>query len=318
MLTHRSLTSLTSISGPLHLAIGVFDGLHLGHQEVIRSAQAAAAMQGGTAVVVTFDPHPIRVLRPDVAPQLLTTTRHKEIILSRLGVGHLLELPFTAEFASHTAEQFVAELQAACQPLGSIAVGEDWAFGRGRRGNVARLQQLGEAGHFTVHGVPRVELEGEQISSTRIRSAVEAGDFKTAEKLLGRTYAVIGQIYQDRQLGRKLGFPTANLQGLAEQLPPVGVYAVRASLGGAFLPGVANLGYRPTTEPTATARRLEVHLLDFNKDIYGRELEVKFIARLREELRMNSLDELKAQIARDAQQAREVLGLAARPVELDE
>ena len=317
MKTHRSLFSLTEITGPIHLAIGVFDGLHLGHQEVIKSAQAAAAADGGTCVVVTFDPHPIRVLRPQDAPRLLTSTRHKEIILSRFGVQHLLEIPFTKEFASHTAEQFVAELQANCQPLRSISVGEDWAFGKGRCGTVATLKALGSPGGFIVYGVPRVCVEGESISSTRIRQAVEAGDFNAAQKLLGRTYAVLGKVFQDRQLGRKIGFPTANLQGLAEQLPPVGVYAVRASLGGEFLPGVANLGYRPTTEENRTERRLEVHLLDFEEDIYGQELEVKFIARLRDEMRLNSLEELKAQIAADTRRARTLLGLDQSADELD-
>jgi riboflavin kinase / FMN adenylyltransferase len=317
MKSHHTLTDLTSIPGPLHLAIGVFDGLHLGHQEVIRTAQAAATADGGTAVVVTFDPHPIRLFRPEQAPRLLTSTRHKEIILSRLGVQHLLEIPFTREFANHTAEEFVAQLQSASQPLGSISVGVDWAFGKGRRGNVALLKALGTTGNFAVNGVARVCTGHEPISSTRIRSAVEAGDFSTAEHLLGRTYAVLGTIFQDRQIGRKIGFPTANLQGLAEQLPPVGVYAVRASLGGEFLPGVANLGYRPTTEENRTERRLEVHLLDFDEDIYGQQLEVKFIARIRDEMRLNSLEELKAQIAADSQQAREILGQAVSKEEMD-
>ena len=320
MQTHRSLDSLTQLTGPLHLAIGVFDGLHLGHQEVIRHAQRAADSHGGTVVVVTFDPHPIRVLRPAESPRLLTSTRHKEIILKRLGIHHLLEIPFDLGFAALSAEEFVAALESHCRPLGSISVGVDWVFGRGRTGNVTTLKQLGADHGFSVHGVPRVCIDNEPISSTRIRQAVEAGDFTQARSLLGRDYAVLGTVVQGRQIGRKIGFPTANLAGLAEQLPPVGVYAVRASLNGEFLPGVANLGYRPTVEQEERVRLLEVHLIDFDQDIYGQELEVKFIERLREEVRLPSLDALKEQIAKDTAKARKVLGIEIIPasVEVDE
>jgi riboflavin kinase / FMN adenylyltransferase len=316
MTTHRSIEALSSLTGPVHLAIGVFDGLHLGHQEVIRQARVAAEQDGGTAVVVTFDPHPIRVLRPTESPRLLTSTRHKEIILLRLGIRHLLEIPFDAAFAAQTAESFVERLQAACQQLASISVGADWAFGKARQGNVQMLQALGEKHRFTVNGVPRVCIDGEAISSTRIRAAVEAGDFAQARQLLGREYAVLGTVVQGRQIGRKIGFPTANLSIQAEQLPPVGVYAVRANLKDELLPGVANLGYRPTVSSEERERVLEVHLLDFDRDIYDQELEVKFVERLREELRLPSLEALKEQIARDSAKARQVLGL--EPVATDD
>ena len=307
MQTHHSLADLRSIPGPLHLAIGVFDGVHLGHQEVIRQAQDAAIQQGGTAVVVTFDPHPIRVVRPEQAPCLLTSTRHREIILARLGVMHLLEIPFTREFAANTAEQFVELLREQSRPLGSISVGSDWAFGRDRQGTLATLQALGARQGFKVHGAPRVCHGDEPISSTRIRHEVEEGDFSAVQNLLGRSYSVLGTVVKGRQLGRKIGFPTANLAHLAEQLPPVGVYAVRARLDDTFLPAVANLGYRPTVTEGERERILEVHLLDFDQDIYGRELEVKFVQRLREEMRLGSLEELKAQIALDTLQARKIL-----------
>ena len=307
MQTHRHLDALRTLPGPLHLAIGVFDGLHLGHQEVIRQAREAAIALGGTAVVVTFDPHPIRVLRPAQAPNLLTSTRHKEVILARLGMLHLLEIPFTTEFATNSAEAFVDLLRERCQPLGSISVGCDWAFGKDRQGTLATLQSLGTLHRFQVHGTPRVCVDEEPISSTRIRHTVEAGDFAAAQKLLGREYSVLGTIVKGRQLGRKIGFPTANLASLAEQLPPVGVYAVKARYQDTFLPAVANLGYRPTVAEGERERLLEVHLLDFDEDIYDQELEVKFIQRLRSEMRLGSLDELKDQIARDTLTARSLL-----------
>lgn len=307
--TFRQFEELSSLPGPIHLAVGFFDGVHLGHQQVIRHAQSAAEADGGTPVVVTFDPHPVRVLRPQEAPRLLTSTRHKELILQRLGVAHLLEIEFTPEFAALSADQFVHLLRSHSQPLGSICVGEDWGFGRGRSGTVASLRLFGERDGFAVCAVEPVKVAGETVSSTRIRQAVEAGQFDIAKRLLGREYAVLGQVVTGRQMGRKLGFPTANLAVEAEQLPPVGVYAVWANSQDVLRPGVANLGFRPTVCEEARERTLEVHLFDFSGDLYGTEMEVRFAGRLREEMRLPSLDALKLQISEDCRQARLMLGL---------
>jgi riboflavin kinase/FMN adenylyltransferase len=307
MQTLHSLPALTAVPGPVHLAIGFFDGVHAGHQEVIGHARRSAAEDGGTAVVVTFDPHPLKVLRPESAPRLLTSTRHKAKIMERLGAGHLLVIPFSRELAAQEPAAFIAELAAACRPLASITVGKSWAFGKARAGNLATLTALGHSLQFSAHGIAPVSVGGEVVSSTRIRTAVECGDFETAATLLAREYSVLGTVKLGRQLGRRLEFPTANLTLESEQLPPIGVYAVRAMLDGRVLPGVANLGHRPTVEGTSE-RHLEVHLFDFAADIYGHDMEVRFAQRLREEVRFESLDELKAQIARDAQRARQVLG----------
>ncbi|MBP7950132.1 MAG: bifunctional riboflavin kinase/FAD synthetase [Verrucomicrobiales bacterium] len=311
METHRSIHSLSTLPGPIHLAIGVFDGIHLGHQEVIRQASQAAEATDGTAVVATFDPHPLRVLRPESVPRILTSTRHKEIILERLGIRHLLEIAFTAEFAALSAESFVALLHKHCQPLGSISVGHDWAFGCERSGTVATLKQFGLRDGFSVVAVPLLQIAGDPVSSTRIRQVVEAGDFIAARSLLGRDYSVLGTVVHGRKLGRKLGFPTANLDSLTEQLPPVGVYAVRVAMGCEILPGVANLGFRPTLNEGVSQRQLEVHLFDFDGDVYGQEMEVRFVQRLRDELRLPSLEALKEQISRDCNSARLILGADA-------
>ena len=308
MQTLHTIAGLTSLTGPVHLAIGFFDGVHVGHQEVIRRAQAAAAEDGGTAVVTTFDPHPMKVLRPESAPRLLTSTLHKSLILSQLGVTHLLILPFDRTFAALTPEVFIQSLADAARPLGSITVGHNWAFGKGRSGNLQTLTALGRTLGFQTHGVAPVVVAGEPVSSTRVRLAVGRGDFPAAARLLGRDYSVLGTIVQGRQLARKLGFPTANLSLEDEQLPPIGVYAVKATLNGQRFAGVANLGLRPTVEENGTARRqLEIHLFDFSGDLYGQSIEVRFIQRLRDEMKMDSLDALKDQIALDAQQARRVL-----------
>jgi riboflavin kinase/FMN adenylyltransferase len=302
----HSIEDLSTLKGPLALAIGVFDGMHLGHQEVIRDAQDFAATHQGTAVVLTFDPHPLRILKPEVAPRLLCSTRHKMTILKRMGVDHALVLPFTKETAQMDARSFVESLVAACRPLGYISVGYTWSFGRGREGNIHMLMDLGQAHGFGIYGVPEVRADGEVVSSTRIREAVRSGDFARARQLLGRDYTVLGDVEKGRALGRQIGFPTANIAIENEELPPNGVYAVTVH-GSRFpvhgLKGVANLGVRPTVE-SGGERTLEVHLLDADCDLYGESLEVAFVKRLRDEQKFGSLDELKAQIARDVAAAR--------------
>jgi riboflavin kinase/FMN adenylyltransferase len=304
-----SIDSLSSVPGPVHLAIGFFDGVHAGHQEVIQHARAAAE-SGGSAVVATFDPHPLKFLRPEKAPRLLTSTRHKALIMERLGVSHLLILPFDAAMAALSPEEFIGRIAAASHPLATITVGKSWAFGRGRTGTLATLQTLGQRLGFTAHGIPAVTSGGEPVSSTRIRTAVERGDFEDAAHLLARDYSVLGTVIHGRHLGATLGFPTANLALESEQLPPIGVYAVRALVRDGLLPGVANLGHRPTVDGNSTERHLEVHLFDFAGDLYGETMEVRFVQRLREELRFESVDQLKAQIERDAARARTVLAVA--------
>jgi riboflavin kinase/FMN adenylyltransferase len=305
-----SIEDLPSVPGPVHLAIGFFDGVHAGHQEVIQHARREAAESGGSAVVATFDPHPLKFLRPETAPRLLSSTRHKALILERFGVSHLLVIPFDAAMAALSPEEFVGRIAAASRPLASITVGKAWAFGRGRTGTLATLQALGQRLGFTAHGIPPVTYGGEPVSSTRIRTAVERGDFVEAAHLLARDYSVLGTVIHGRHLGNQLGFPTANLALEAEQLPPIGVYAVRALVRDTLLPGVANLGHRPTVDSESTERHLEVHLFDFTGDLYGESMEVRFVQRLREELRFESVDLLKAQIERDAARARAILAVA--------
>jgi riboflavin kinase/FMN adenylyltransferase len=302
----HSIGELSSLPGPIALAIGVFDGVHLGHQEVIRDAQDFAATHHGTAVVLTFDPHPLRVLKPEAAPRLLCSTRHKLTILKRSGVNHALVLPFTQATAGMDARSFVESLASACRPLGYISVGYTWTFGRGRGGDIHLLMNLGQAHGFGVYGVPEVQVNGEVVSSTRIREAVREGDFEHARRLLGRDYTVLGDVVKGRQLGRQIGCPTANIAVENEELPPNGVYVVTvhsARFPAHGLKGVANLGVRPTIEANAD-RSLEVHLLDADCDLYGESLEVAFVKKLRDEQKFGSVDELKQQIARDVAAAR--------------
>ena len=300
----RSISELKELPGPLFLAIGAFDGVHLGHQAVISTSARHAKDAGGTPVVVTFDPHPAKVLRPNDAPHLLTATQHKIALIRDLGVAHLLVLQFDRQFAATPPEEFVRQLVTNSHPLREICVGHEWSFGRGRAGNLALLKELGAAADFNVVGVPAVMLNGEVVSSTAIRRAVAEGDLTKATQMLGREYTILGTVKAGGKLGRKLGFPTANLSAHSEQFPPNGVYMAEARLAGALYRGVANLGYRPTVSTGNPERLLELHLFDLNRDIYGEEVEVRFLRYLRPEQKFENVDALAAQIARDVAEAR--------------
>ena len=300
----RDIAELSSIEAPVVLAIGVFDGVHLGHRAVIERALSDAQEMSGTAVVVTFDPHPARVLRPDAAPRLLTSTQHKLRLIASLGVADLLVIHFDEAFASTSPDAFIRRLAQSAKALREICVGHQWSFGKARAGNLELLKALGDELGFEEVGVPAVEIDGEIVSSTVIRRSVEAGELKKAARYLGRDYTILGTVVEGAQLGRTLGFPTANLSAHNEQFPPSGVYAVRAEWRGKQLPGVANIGVRPTVSTEGRGRVLELHLFDFNQQIYGEDLEVCFCDFLRPEQKFAGLQELKQQISVDVQRAR--------------
>ncbi|MBA2241364.1 MAG: bifunctional riboflavin kinase/FAD synthetase [Chthoniobacterales bacterium] len=300
----HSFEDLSQLPGPLFTAIGVFDGVHLGHQAVISTSARYARAAGGTPVVVTFDPHPAKVLRPEEAPHLLTATEHKIALIRDLGVGHLLVVRFDLQFAATPPEKFVQNLVRHARPLRQICVGHEWSFGKNRAGNLALLQKLGAEHDFEVIGIKPVAVAGVVVSSTAIRRAIESGDFATAAAMLGREYTILGTVKRGAQLGHKLGFPTANLSAHSEQFPPNGVYAAEAKLNGSVLRGVANLGYRPTVESARPERLLELHLFDFDDEIYGADVEVRFVRYLRPERKFKNVEELTVQIGRDVQEAR--------------
>jgi riboflavin kinase / FMN adenylyltransferase len=305
VLIRKRLEELPALGLPLHLALGVFDGLHIGHQAVIARAVKAAAEEGGLAGVLTFDPHPIRVIAPQKAPtSLLETLDHKARAVADYGVQLFIPLRFDAEVARMEASEFLAQLMEA--PVRTIAVGEDWRFGHNRSGDVTFLTDEAARRGFRLEAVPPVMHDGERVSSTRIRQAVRDGNLEAAEQMLGRPYAVCGPVVEGKKLGRTIGFPTANLATGDAQLPPDGVWAVRATLAdGSDLPGVANLGLRPTVG--GGTRSLEVHLFDFSGDLYGQQLEIRFHRHLRPEVEFASFEALRVQIQQDAQQARQLL-----------
>lgn len=306
-----SISDLSALREPIVLVGGTFDGVHIGHQALIRRAQEEANQCGGRVVVMTFDQHPAAFLRPEKAPKLLTNPEQKIKLLEELGVDKVLLLPFNAALAATTAEQFIHQLAAAAPELKTICVGANWSFGQGGKGNLALLRQLGEELHFSVITIDPVQAEGEIISSTRIRNALAAGDLKAAATCLGRPYALAGTVIRGAGLGKDLGFPTANIAVDHAQLPPSGVYIARVLFNGASYPAGVNIGVRPSVfvpsiDGTKNLVTVEVHLLDFKEELYGREIKVELISFLREERTFMHEEDLKAQIQQDLEMGRRI------------
>jgi len=289
------------------LAIGFFDGVHLGHQQILHQTVADAGVKGAASVGVTFHRQPATVVAPERAPRLIYPSWKRRQVLRGQGLDYLLEIPFDHEFSQKTSEDFLAYLETGLGSITSICVGRGFAFGKGRAGNVDLLKGIGKEKGFHVHGLAAVALDGETVSSTRIRGCIAEGDFDSASQMLGHGYAFCGTVMEGVQLGRKLGFPTANLEIDGMQTPPNGVYAIRVKHAGGTAGGVFNLGFRPTVDSGDPVLHAEAHLLDFDGDLYGQEIEVSFLSKLRDERRFNGIDELKSQIARDIEEARDIL-----------
>lgn len=281
------------------LAVGVFDGLHLGHQQIIRQTVTDARQHDALALIVTFDRHPHAIVAPDKLPPRIYSPAQKLRAAQSLGVDAVLEIPFDRAFSEKTGEQFVREMICDLGRVHSVCVGADFVFGHRRSGDVALLRQLGQECHFQVHGLAAVSLDGEVVSSTRIREAIRVGNLDAASQMLGRPYAISGRVVEGDRLGRQWGFPTANLDTTGLVLPPHGVYAAVTRLPERMYRAALNIGLRPTVASARPQLRVEAHLLDFSGDLYGLELEVEPGVKLRDEKRFASPGELQAQIQRD-------------------
>lgn len=290
---------------PVHLAIGIFDGVHLGHRAVIEAAVQSARRSGGVAVVLTFSPHPSLLFRPENPTPLIMELETKAGVLRALGVETVVAEPFTPAYAKIEAEEFLPHLRRHLPQLAAVYVGENWRFGRGRRGDVATLIAEGRKLGVSVFSAPRVNFDGEPISSTRIRGLLVAGEIERANALLGRTYVASGVVVPGKRLGRTMEFPTLNLSWSPGLRPRFGVYRVRVTGAvevGAF-PGVANYGVRPTVE-TVSEPRLETHILGACPFKEGDEITVEWLGFLRPEMKFAGLDALRVQIGRDVAAAR--------------
>jgi riboflavin kinase/FMN adenylyltransferase len=287
------------------LAIGFFDGVHLGHQQIIRQTIADARQHNAIALVLTFDRHPNSIVAPDCVPPLIYSLPQKLRAIESLGADHLLLVRFDKKFSEQSGETFVRSLARDLGSIQSICVGADFVFGRKRSGNVALLKKLGGEIGFLVHGLAAVSLDGRVVSSTRIREAIRAGKLDAASQMLGRPYSISSRVVEGDQLGRQLGFPTANLDAAGLVLPPNGVYSGFTKPKGQFYRVALNIGFRPTMASAKPELRVEAHLLDFSGRLYGTELEIEIGERLRDERKFASPAELQAQITRDIAAVRE-------------
>jgi riboflavin kinase/FMN adenylyltransferase len=290
------------------IALGMFDGVHLGHQHVVRHSILDACALGALSVAVTFHPHPLSVVQPARAPRLLQSLPQRLRALGTLGVDAVLAIPFTAELAAVDGTTFIQSLAAGLGRLRSVTVGQGFHFGHRRSGNVALLRLLGRELGYITHAAAPIHVGAERVSSTRIRTTLREGRLAVVAELLGRPYALSGPVMHGRELGRTLGFPTANIDITGLEVPPNGVYAARVHFHGTCYPAVLNLGVRPTVDAAPSQPQLEVHLLDFAGDLYGTELEVEFVRQVRPERRFPSLEALRAQITEDVKSARTILG----------
>ncbi|HEX5819682.1 MAG TPA: bifunctional riboflavin kinase/FAD synthetase [Gemmatimonadales bacterium] len=290
------------------VTVGTFDGVHLAHRAVLDETVRHAAAAGQQSVLVTFEPHPLEVVRPERAPALLSTPIERRAALAETGIGHVLVLRFDAALAALPPERFVREILMARTQMRELVIGYDHGLGRDRTGDVDTLRRLGESEGFTVTVVPPVEVDGVRVSSSRIRQAITEGDLELAARLLGRPYRVSGPVVPGERRGRILGVPTINLEVPPRKLlPPDGVYAVRVEWRDGAAGGMLNQGPKPTFGDGR--RTLEAHLFGVARDLYGEWVRIEWVARLREVKRFGSPAELAEQLERDRSAATAALGL---------
>jgi riboflavin kinase / FMN adenylyltransferase len=302
MLVFRTIPDRATSSSVL--AIGNFDGVHLGHQALLTRLEGKARALGLPASVMTFEPHPRELFSPEQAPARLTSLREKLGLLESFGVDRTYVVHFSRKLATLSAEEFIERVLVHGLAVKHLIVGDDFRFGRGRGGDFAMLQQAGIEHGFGVESMHTIDLDGERVSSSAVRETLAEGDLEHAARLLGRPYRIAGRVVHGEKIGRALGYPTANIQLKRKRVPLMGVFAVTvSSLGERDLAGAASLGVRPTVDRSGKPV-LEVHLLDFEGDIYGAHVSVHFLHKLRDEAKFDSLDALKAQIARDVAAAR--------------
>lgn len=293
---------------PHAVTIGNFDGLHLGHQAMLARLQAVAQARGLPTCVLSFEPHPREFFAPAQAPARLSSLREKTECLQRQGIDRLHVLRFDHALSALTPHAFIEQVLGTTLQAKYVLVGDDFRYGARRAGDFALLQQMGTTLGFDAESLPTVEVAGERSSSTAVRQALAAGELEHAARLLGRPYSISGRVVHGDKLGRGIGFPTANIQLKHNRPPLMGIFAVELyGLNGAPLPGVASLGRRPTVKDADAVPVLEVHLFDFNADLYGRRVRVNFLHKLRDEEKYPDLDALVAQIRRDIDNARQFL-----------
>jgi len=301
----RGIKSLSEqLPNPV-LTLGNFDGVHLGHQAIFEKVIERARAIGGTSVAFTFEPHPLKVLAPERSLRLLNTFHGKMRLLETAGLDVVICAKFTRAFADQNPEDFAREVLAKTIGVKEVYVGYDYAFGKGREGSIESLKRMGKTYGFEVGVIEPVSIDTIVVSSSILRDLISAGKIEEASKLLGRSYAIEGEVVHGAHRGHTIGFPTANLHTANEVLPAFGVYAVHADVGGRRFQGVASIGIRPTFDAGPVS--IEVYLFGFEGDLYGQQMEVQFVKRLRGEEKFSDVDSLVRQIRKDVDEAMQVL-----------
>lgn len=296
-------TENANIARPTVLTLGVFDGLHIGHQRIMETVVERAEAVGAVPTAITFDPHPRAVLHPESAPPLLQTLDQRLANFEVLGIEQAIVIPFTTEFSQQPAENFLSDIIRDRLHAKEVYLGKGFAFGKGRGGNIDLLRQKSAELGFIADEVDEVQLRGIRISSSAIRKLLAEGKVNIARRMLGRPYGVEGVIIRGNRRGHTIGFPTANLKPHNRVIPRFGVYATATLIDGTWRKSITNIGVRPTFESDADPS-IESYVFDFEGDLYGDVLRVRFLHRIRDEKKFNGIDELKAQIERDTQRAR--------------
>jgi riboflavin kinase/FMN adenylyltransferase len=301
----RSLDHISPLASPPVVTLGNFDGVHRGHQEIFRLLRQKARQQGAPSVVITFVPHPLKLLAPAKAPLLISTYAERERLIAAAGIDLLVAIPFTTEFAQLSASDFVRLILVEGLAVASVMIGYDYAFGRNREGDGDFLRRAGQQFGFQVEVLPPLAADGVVYSSSRVRALIGAGNVRQAAELLGRHFSCLGTVVHGHHRGKGLGFPTANIETDQELLPAHGVYAVKLDLDGILLDGACNIGTNPTFGDQEQS--VEVFLLDYSGELYGRRIRLYFIDQIREERTFASADELVVAISRDVERCREIL-----------
>jgi len=297
---HYNLDNFVAVN-PV-VTIGTFDGVHLGHREVISELKRISTLSEGDSVVFTFDPHPRIVIAPqEDSLRLLSTQKEKINLMEKIGIDHLVIYPFTREFSKLSYNEFVENILVGKMNIASLVVGYDHRFGQGRKGDFNSLELLSNELNFKVEQLSELLVDNKVVSSTKIRLALEAGDILKANHFLGYRYTLSGKVIEGKQLGRKLGFPTANIETLDNHklVPGDGVYAVFVQTGGEIYKGMLNIGIRPTVNYNADHKSIEVHIFDFESDIYNSEITLYFVSKIRDEQKFDGIVELQEQLVKD-------------------
>ena len=307
MQVHYGFESYKNIKNPI-VTVGTFDGVHFGHQKIIQRLQKIAKKNNGESVLLTFDPHPRKILLKDRGLNLIHTIKEKINILENLGLDHLVIYPFTLEFSKFSAKRYIDELL--IQKLGThtLVIGYDHHFGNDREGNIDLLKKYEKSNPFYLEEIKAHEIEEIKISSTKVRSAIEKGNIHLVNDYCGHFYEFSGEVVRGNGIGKTIGTPTANIKLNSNEkiIPLDGVYAVVCQIKDANYKGIMNIGFKPTVDE-GQKRTVEIHLFDYEKDIYGQELRTKVIERIREEVKFNSLKDLKSQILKDNEKAKKIL-----------